>query len=70
MSLTTEDLNQIGTIVKNVVKDAVSGLATKEDMDRLEGRLTTSINLLHRDTFERLDRHVVRIERLEKSLSK
>jgi hypothetical protein len=67
MSLTSHDLDQIAKIVNTVVTDGVSGLSTKEDMDRLEGRITTSINLLQRDTFDRLDRHEVRIDRLEKA---
>jgi hypothetical protein len=82
MSLTSEDLNQIKTVVQSVVKtevasatkglatkselkDAVSGLATKDDLDRMEARLPTSMGLLERDTFSRLDNHEHRLQRLE-----
>ena len=46
---------------------AVSGLATKADLDRMESRLTTSMTLLERDTFIRLDQHEARITRLEQA---
>ena len=46
---------------------AVSGLATKADLDRMESRLTTSMTLLERDTFSRLDQHEARITRLEQA---
>ena len=80
MALTTEDLNQINKIVFNtvtaIVNDAVSPLAsksdldrfaTKADLDRMESRLTTSMTLLERDTFNRLDQHEARITRLEQA---
>ncbi|HUD11840.1 MAG TPA: hypothetical protein VMS08_05485 [Candidatus Saccharimonadia bacterium] len=83
MSLTSDDLKQIDKIVTGAItgvisglattselKDAVSGLATKSDLDRLEGRLATTINLLQRDTFDRLDQHEARIVRLEKAIAK
>lgn len=66
MSLTSDDLNQIKTIVEGVVVDATKGFATKQDLDRMEARLTTSIGLLERDSYSRLDEHEHRITRLER----
>jgi hypothetical protein len=75
MALTSEDLNQIKNIVegsetrlRQEIKDSESRL--RQDLDRMEGRLVTSINLLQRDTFSRLDNHDSRIERLEKAVAK
>ena len=80
MALTAEDFNKITNIVAQAVaplatKDeldtkltaAVSGLATKADLDRLESRLTTSMSLLEREAFSRLDQHEARITRLEQA---
>ncbi len=76
MSLTTKDLNQITTIVTTIVADATSDLATKDDLkafatkadlDRMESRLTTSMSLLERDAFSRLDQHERRITQLEQA---
>jgi len=63
-----EAMSRLAT--KAELQEAVSELATKTDLDRMEGRLTTSIGLLQRDTFDRLDQHEQRIGRLEKSLTK
>lgn len=49
------------------LNSATAGLATKADLDRMESRLTISMNLLERDTFSRLDQHEVRIARLEQA---
>lgn len=78
MALTTEDLKNITNIVNtsadrlektldDKLAAAVSGLATKADLDRMESRLTTSMSLLERDTFSRLDQHEARITRLEQA---
>ena len=70
MALTSEDLNQIKTIVQSVVKDLPTRMEVQENLDRMETRLTTAIGLLQRDTFARLDQHEARIERLEKAIAK
>jgi hypothetical protein len=93
MSLTTEDLQQIDKIVTGAVsglatkaeldrfatkadlerfatKADLERFATKDDLDRMEGRLNTSIGLLQRDTYDRLDQHETRISLLEKALAK
>ena len=78
MALTEEDLNNITRIVDasanrlekkldDKLAAAVSGLATKADLDRMESRLTTSMSLLERDAFSRLDQHEARITRLEQA---
>ena len=81
MALTTEDLDQIKNIVKEAVaplstkaeldrfatKADLDLLATKADLDRIKARLTTSIGLLERDSFSRLDQHEARITRLEQA---
>src|SRR5450756_527132 len=54
-----------GLATKAELTEAVSGLATKTDLDRMEGRLTTAIGLIQRDSFSRLDQHEVRISKLE-----
>ena len=69
MALTDRDLGRIQKIVADIVTDAVSGLATQDDLDRMEGRLTSTMSLLERDSFQRLDEHEVRIARLEKQRS-
>lgn len=77
MALTSEDLNKISSIVNQ----AVSGIASKaevsqltavlrEDLDRMETRLVTAVNLLQRDTYSRLDDHEARIRRLEQASSR
>jgi hypothetical protein len=48
---TKADLTSIAT------KADISGLATKTDLDRMEGRLVSSLGLLERDAFTRLDQH-------------
>lgn len=88
MSLTTDDLKQIKTVVEEVVDKVVdkritqavaplatkaelaklaAKMATKDDLDRMETRITTSMGLLERDTFSRLDQHEARITRLEQA---
>jgi hypothetical protein len=56
---TKEELKKFAT------KDDLEKFATKDDLDRMELRLITSIGLLERDSFARLDEHEVRIARLE-----
>ena len=66
MALTSRDFDK----VKIIVTEAVADLPTRNDLDRLEGRITTAIGLLQRDTFARLDQHEERITRLEKANAK
>jgi hypothetical protein len=72
MALTTGDLQQIKEIVVDATahlatKNELKGLATKADLDHMEARLTTSMNLIERDAFTRLDQHELRIAKLEKA---
>jgi hypothetical protein len=77
------ELTQVvsGLATKSELTQVVSGLATKSDLtqamsslstdlDRMEGRLVTAINLLQRDSYSRLDDHDVRIRRLEEAASR
>lgn len=75
MALTSEDLNNISKIVsasKVELKQELGdmGKRLREDMDRMETRLITAINLLQRDSFSRLDDHEARIRRLEQASSR
>ncbi|MDB5178418.1 MAG: hypothetical protein JWN01_361 [Patescibacteria group bacterium] len=99
MSLTVEDFERIDTIVTNAVGHATKGLATKnelhdavrslatkdelnrvesrlttlatkDDLDRMESRLVTSINLVEWDTLDRLDGHEKRIVHLEQVVAR
>ena len=81
MALTSEDLQNISNIVdesvnkaglatKSELKEVISGLALKSDLDRMEARIVTAINLLQRDTYTRLDDHEARIRRLEQTSSR
>lgn len=73
MSLTAKDFEKIEQIVDQVVERSVersvakatAHLATKDDLYRLDLRLTTAIGLLQRDSFGRLEDHELRITRLE-----
>ena len=74
MALSSEDLADIKTIVNEAVDASevrlmreLSKKADKADLDRMESRLVTSINLLERDSFSRLDQHEVRLTRLEQA---
>jgi hypothetical protein len=63
------DLQDVATkadISGLATKADISGLASKTDLDRMEGRLVSSLGLLERDAFTRLDQHERRITRLEK----
>jgi hypothetical protein len=87
MSLTKEDIQQIGHIVQQEVKsefervipnlvtrnefyETVSTLATKDDIDRMEGRITSTVSLLERDIYSRFDDYDRRLTRLEKAIIK
>ncbi len=78
MSLAAKDFEKIEQIVDRVVERSVAKatahlaskkdlerLATKDDLNRLDLRLTTAIGLLQRDSFGRLEDHELRIARLE-----
>ena len=56
----------VGTSEARLMRE-LSKKADKADLDRMESRLVTSINLLERDTFSRLDQHEVRLTRLEQA---
>ena len=51
--------------LKSGLKSELKTLATKEDLDRMETRMTTAMGLLERDHGARLEDHEARIKKLE-----
>ncbi|MDB5179179.1 MAG: hypothetical protein JWN01_1122 [Patescibacteria group bacterium] len=65
MALTTNDLEQIKKIVTDASSAIRADMTTKTDLNQMEGRLVTAMNLIERDVFARLDGHERRIIKLE-----
>ena len=75
MALTAEDLKNIENVVDNIVTDKVDKIVDnkltklKVDLDRMETRIISSIGLVERDSFNRIDEHERRIAKLEQAVA-